>query len=565
MSLRLTEAEWIWKDGDPTPTREAVLAALFVALAYLLLRTSPAFAAGAFNDDGVYLALGKALAEGEGYRSIYAVGDPVHAKYPPLLPLLYAGLWSLSSDLFTVHRMALALSLMTIAAAAGITWWFARSVLRLSRPTSLFFVLGPFLLEGSVQYFNLAISEPLFMLVWALVLVLFARLDQPEDEHRGASDAALGLAIGLTVAAATLARSQGIVLIPAVFLAMLLRRTSSKAVATFSLGALVPVSAWRLWHGSALSAGPLGTQPDEGAYVSWTPSGGLAELTGWLAELTRTQVMMYGTFLPPHLSGATVVGGGLWLIVLAVATAGALMAWRSRPVLVLSCLGAGAVIFLWPWAQDRFVLSMFPFLGMLAGLAIDRWRRARGAAWNRGLAIVAVVVVAVVGFRQVEIRRLPITEGGGDFLFHPAQFLPENTLYIVAASRWLEANTDMEESVLAPHPVGIWLYTGRKTVNSTPALPDIGPTVWDVPGRFIARRLADDRPTYVVLSNLNYLIAREVSVVQRACPEGLEYPGFTEGVRRVAFYRVDYGDPCLEQQFWGPASEDLRREKAERA
>ncbi|MDH3223224.1 MAG: hypothetical protein OEO23_05870, partial [Gemmatimonadota bacterium] len=146
---------------------EALGAAALVAVAYLLLRTAPALTAGAFSDDGVYLALGRALAEGDGFRSMYAVGEPVHMKYPPGLPLVYAILWRLGGDLVTVHAAATLLSLLATSATAGILWWIARARLHVHPALAVVLAVGPFLLEGSVQYFNLPLSEPWFMLGWA--------------------------------------------------------------------------------------------------------------------------------------------------------------------------------------------------------------------------------------------------------------------------------------------------------------------------------------------------------------------------------------------------------------
>jgi hypothetical protein len=185
---------------------EALAVGALVALAYLLLRTAPALAAGAFMDDGVYLSLGKALADGEGYRSVYAVGAPVHLKYPPALPVVHSLLWRLRDDLTFVHAAALLLSLAATACTAGILWWVARARLLLPALLAAVLVVGPFVLEGSVQYFNLAVSEPWFMLGWAGCLVL-----APRASERLGSAVAVGALAGVTA----LFRTQAVVLLPA--------------------------------------------------------------------------------------------------------------------------------------------------------------------------------------------------------------------------------------------------------------------------------------------------------------------------------------------------------------
>src|SRR5690606_6781040 len=80
-------ARWHW-----TPLREAAAVAL-VLLVRPPLAPEPRPVVGAMNDDGVYVALGKAIAEGRGYRSTYLPGEPVQVRYPPALPAVLAVLW----------------------------------------------------------------------------------------------------------------------------------------------------------------------------------------------------------------------------------------------------------------------------------------------------------------------------------------------------------------------------------------------------------------------------------------------------------------------------------------
>src|SRR3989441_12533773 len=79
--------------------REPLLVAGVVFLAHVALRAAGRILIGAFNDDGAYVALGKALAGGIGYRLIYLVGDPVAVKEPPRPPPLVAVPWELFGTL----------------------------------------------------------------------------------------------------------------------------------------------------------------------------------------------------------------------------------------------------------------------------------------------------------------------------------------------------------------------------------------------------------------------------------------------------------------------------------
>src|SRR5678816_1200506 len=68
---------------------EALLIGVLVAVVLFLWRTPPELLApGVFRDDGVYLAVGRAIAHGQGYHSVYLPGAPLQVKYPPGLPVL---------------------------------------------------------------------------------------------------------------------------------------------------------------------------------------------------------------------------------------------------------------------------------------------------------------------------------------------------------------------------------------------------------------------------------------------------------------------------------------------
>jgi hypothetical protein len=520
---------------------EALAVAALVAFAYLLLRTAPALAAGAFMDDGVYLSLGKALADGEGYRSVYAVGAPVHLKYPPALPFLHSLLWRVRGDLAFVHAAALLLSLAVTACTAGILWWIARARLELPAPLAAVLVVGPLLLEGSVQYFNLAISEPWFMLGWASCLLLAP-----------AASTGLGWSVGLGILAGVTAlfRTQAVVLLPVMAAAVWLQgRDPRRAVALVATG-LVPLVAWALRHRSLVATGPVSTQPDEGAYASWAPDSPIeAVMDG--GRVLWSHATGYWDVLPANLAPWAWLGAILWLLWSAGFLLGVAKHGREQPALVLSIAAVGAAVLAWPFTQDRFVLSILPFAGLVTALGC----RCLGSLRRPALATVLVVMVGIVTIRQIQIRGLAEAAEPTDTAvrFHPAQLLPANTEFVIAASRWVGSSAGPDDRLLTPLPSALWLYTGRPGVNSIPALPNVGSSVFDEPGRYLASRVLEDDVTLLLLWNPNYLITRDAATVQQACPEALEFLTLTEEPARVAIFRIRRDDPCFVDRFLEPA------------
>lgn len=537
-------------EGEQRPGRSAATEALAVggavALAYLILRTSPTLAAGAFVDDGVYLSLGRALAEGEGYRSVYAVGAPVHLKYPPALPAVYALLWWLGDDLGFVHAAALLLALAATACTAGILWWIARTRLELPAVHAAVLVLGPFLLEGSVQYFNLAISEPWFMLGWAGCLLLVARAD---------SGWGWAVATGLLAGITALFRAQAVVLVPALAAALWTRTRNGRASGALLGAGALPILAWTFWHRFMIAAGPVSTQPDEATYGSWAPDsvGGAWEMA---RQLLRAQATGYWDVLPANLAPWPWLGAILWVALLVGFALGVVKHHRTHPALAISVLALGAVVFVWPFTQDRFVLATMPFAGMLAAAGYQSLTRA--ARVRSALFVGMALTVGIVAFRQAQIRALAASRDEPGFYFHPAQLLPANTEFVIAASRWVQASARPDDRLLTPLQSAIWLYTGRRGVNATPALPNVGPSVFDEPGRFLATRVLEDDVTLVLLWNPTYLITRDAATVQQACPEALEFLDITEEPTRIAVFRVRRDDPCFSARFLEPARAAMR-------
>src|SRR5687767_15211222 len=132
----------------------------------------------------------------------------------------------------------------------------------------------PVLLQRSIRYYAGAVSEPWYLLTWAAALILADAIRRRADEERSRTTrTAIGL--GLVLAASVLFRAQAIVLIPAILIALLLRRATWRAAAITAAASLFPVLAWRVWLAREVAIGPRATQLDQLPYTSWIPLGDL--------------------------------------------------------------------------------------------------------------------------------------------------------------------------------------------------------------------------------------------------------------------------------------------------
>ncbi len=82
---------------------------------------------GMLLDDAVYVAQGKAVAQGN-YRMLSLPGEPAQIKYPPLYPLLLSVVWMLAPS-YPENLPALALvSWLLLPVALGAVYWVLRDM-----------------------------------------------------------------------------------------------------------------------------------------------------------------------------------------------------------------------------------------------------------------------------------------------------------------------------------------------------------------------------------------------------------------------------------------------------
>jgi hypothetical protein len=531
------------------PLPEAAFVGLSVAAVHALVRMSDVIAIGAFNDDGVYAALGKSLADGTGYRSVYAPGDPVHIKYPPGLPLILAVLWKLGGDLETVIRLHGLLTLAVTGTAAGLVWWLARRALALGVPLALVFGIGPFLLEGPIQYYHLVLSEPYFLALWAAALAAYAAL-RPRTPDRTAASIGPVVRAGLFVAGAVLFRTQGIVLIPAFVGAMLVDRASGRSIAAFCGAALVPVAAWTVIHGLIVAAGPVSLQPDEASYVSWLGVSSVGEAVRFAGRSLPFNWTWYWRGFPGNFGDTWMAGVAVVTALMGLTLVGFVTEFRRQAAPVLTVAATVGLLAVWPWPQDRFVYGFLPFAGLLAAAGL---RRACSSC-SRPVAIIAYASVGAIALsvmaRQVDIRRAAYWRDDPRAAIGvnaPGHVLLANTKFLLSVSQWVLANTSPEDRLLVDSPAAVYLYTGRKAVNASPGERSVGLSAFDIPGQYLADRVINDGVTIVVHGSPG--LTTDLLTVEQLCPGSLVVAGVAEGWTQVRVYRVVGDGSCIRDTF----------------
>ena len=362
-------------DGSPDLSVPTVWLYLGLGLGLFLLGVlvwSP-FPAGVWHDDGVYVLLGKALADGEGLRYTGVVGGPPAAKFPPLYPLTLAGLWALFSE---VGRVTVAADLLNLALLAGAGALFAR-LLHRHLGARLLAAVG---LTG-VAWLPLALwrtafvpfSEPLFLLFLVLAVTAGCRAEERPGDRR-----ALVLFVVAVLAAAHV-RTAGVVIAAAGVGALLLGGRSRAAAAT-AAGVTAGLIPWTLWSARAGDGIPESLRDVLGPYGPWLweqvrahPSAYLDALHAQALDLVHRSATI---LLPAPPAVEPLFDHLRWwalLIFVPALILGFDRLWsRSRtPVLLLA--GYLALVWIWPFRDDRLLAPVAPFLILTVAEGF-RWR-----------------------------------------------------------------------------------------------------------------------------------------------------------------------------------------------
>lgn len=352
---------------------------------------------GVWHDDGVYMLVGKALAEGQGLTYAGVVDQPPAAKFPPLYPLVLSVVWTVFHSIGPVTLVATFLNFALLAAAGAI---FAGALVSTGVLT-----LGPALAVGALAYAStdvlrtalLTLSESLFVFLLAAALALWRGVEEERKHALGA------LALVLLLMVAT--RTAGLTVVVAFTVALAVRRRPIRA-GLAAAPAIAFVGAWGWWSRHAAERIEPGARDLLGPYGSW------------LAEQTLSAPGAFLSGLPSHALGlveratAMTFPGvvGFWIWILAVLIAPLVAAGLFRLLRVFPPLGwfgvlYPAVLLVWPFLDRRLLVPWHAALItalVLGGMAVAP--RARALRLDR--VVPGLAAVWIVGYASVTAGRI---------------------------------------------------------------------------------------------------------------------------------------------------------------
>ena len=461
-----------------------------IALA-IALAAIPNWPAGVFQDDGIYVVLGKALASGEGYRYLNLPGAPYATHYPPGYPLFLALLWKLSPQFPQNIAVFTFANAGFLGLAAFAAFRYARAQLGLSTLGAGVVGVAGTVSVPALIFGVFVLSEPMFMAL-VLIVLTFAERRVARCEWRDA------LFVGVAGGALAMVRTTGMFVVPAFALVLLLRKRFVPA-AIAALGCAVFVVPWNLWvsaHGAEIPPVLLGKY---GPYDAWLSnairSHGLPFV--WdviLSNLRALYGMLWVMFtggesspkslhIPAALCAATVLALGAWRLA------------RRAPVTAWFLAAYMALVIVWPFEPTRFVWALLPLFGAILALGIGFVVDMAPVTGSRRLvrhAALAGCVLLVAGFAMYNVNGV-------------RQQWRDSVPRVTAARatpvvEWVRASTRLTDIIAMEDDPLVYLYTGRRAVPVGTFTPEeyLREQTYAFATDQLAIIIAQYKPTYVI-------------------------------------------------------------------
>jgi hypothetical protein len=404
---------------------------------------------GYFQDDSLYLASAKSIAEGNGYRIASLPEHPYQTKYPPLFSLLLALIWRLDNsfpeNLSKVMLFQWLLWLLYLAAVSLVVWKMPALQMSTKVAVMVFVATAP-----AFVYLSLSIMPETLFAAFALLTIWLVGLDcRPKNWF--------AFLAGLCASIAFLAKTAAFPLLVAVLLGLIWRKRARAAI-LFAVLPLLTAGIWTTWVSTHRYPSPdlnlLYYTDYIGFYLKTVSVRDLPLVfsvnLSALVENTGRLIL----FFPP--AGASIKMLHIVLGLLVLLSTGLLLRKLRAPALTLFAALYTAQCLLWNFPpNERF---FFPFLFLLVAGFFD-------------------------GLNTLLGRLLPVRLGAGTWIActsvlvawsllqtwsYLTDFLPEMRRgrdRLVCASQWVDTNIPPDRRFLAYRDVDLFLYCGRRGIR----------------------------------------------------------------------------------------------------
>lgn len=422
---------------------------------------------GLFHDDGIYAVVGKAVAQGDGYRIVSLPTAPAQTKYPFVYSYLLSWLWAIEPSFPQNIALLKALNVAIFVAIFFAAVYYYRRSSRGSTTAATVFGLvvctNP-IIFGFTDY---VLSDLLLVLITLIALGSCAGINDAQ------ASCSHFFTLAVIVGIACLTRSAALPLAFAGALHAFSFR-GWRGAGWFLIALLVIVAPWLVWLSfhAQQPANPLFAY-----YIAYDLNGAsTGDLAGWvssrasiLAGNGRHLLNMFDLFyLTPLLPGSGLLIGFFSLLGLIESARG------NDPFLRALIISSVVLLLVWPFHPGRYlaplapVIVLFLFRGVLWGKSwlgarlADHWAR----QWLAQLAWCPVAVVLLLNGVWLSSFLLMTDDRTTRSLY--GRRVPYGWRGFEESFAWIREHTVPETVLATAYDPMYYLYTGRRAIR--PAL-----------------------------------------------------------------------------------------------
>jgi hypothetical protein len=410
--------------------------------------------AGIYHDDGIYLASARSIAEDGSYRLIDVPGSPVATKYPPLYPLLLAGVWKLMPDFPANLPYLKAVNALSLAAIGVLTYlWTGQLGIR-SRAVRLLAAAMTAFSPGLFWFADMALSEPLFVVLLLATIVIAGDGDRPPTTGR------LLLAGGLA-ALAMLTRTIGVAAIGAVvWYAWQQHGWRWSAIA--ALPGLAAMGGWLAWR--ALAGNEGGYLLDY--YLTYEPSI-WPRLAADPAVALRMLLINIRYYVEAAPLGLGLPGWALIALAVLLTSLGLPSRWWSSGLAIRLAALYMLILIGHPLPIERYLAPLVPIACAAIAAGVERLRTSRSVGRLAIAALVPFLATDVVWLRQFrEVTSHQVHGHSGRPMLFPWGGFNETIA-------WLSSRAVPGVAIASGYDTLFFLYTGHPGVRPWPPRPEV--------------------------------------------------------------------------------------------
>jgi len=422
---------------------------------------------GLFHDDGIYAVVGKAVAQGDGYRIVSLPNEPPQTKYPFVYSYLLSGLWRLDPSFPQNIALLKGLNIAIFVAIFYVAAIYYRRCVRGSTATAVLFAVlvccNP-IIFGFTDY---VLSDLWLVLLSLCGLTLCA--GAVADRARFSRLLLLAGVIGL----ACLSRSAALPLVLAGVIDTFTLR-GRRAAAYFLIGVSLLVAPWLawLWYHSQ--------PPTDSLFAYYTAYDATGTGAGeWAATIHRHFSIALGNaryladmlglfYLTPLLPGVGLLFAFFsFMGVCASRCRDDIFAWSF---FIFSL----ALLLVWPFHPGRYLAPLAPLalLILFRGMACVQsllestllnsvsWHWLSRVAWSPVVVILLLDGVWVSGYLLIRDDQTTRALYGGR--------LPYSWAGFEESFAWIRGHTKPDALLATAYDPMYYLYTGRRAIR--PAL-----------------------------------------------------------------------------------------------